>query len=141
MTRKSLVLGPIAVPDADLLSCARGLLDGDGSILNFRYAGSGKARGATYENLVTRFISASYDHIEWLRASLRRVVGVNGSVSKPNACWHLNYAIRESSVLLPQIYEREGVPCLERKWSTWKSYADRHGLPATAQDLSMKRTA
>lgn len=52
MPRKSLVLGALSVPDAWLAHLVRGLLDGDGSILNFSYEGSGKAHGV-YEDLRT----------------------------------------------------------------------------------------
>lgn len=66
MPRKSLVLGAIVIPDAYLSCLARGLLDGDGSILNYTYAGTGKARG-TFEALRTVFNSASRVHLDWLR--------------------------------------------------------------------------
>src|SRR5438128_2173198 len=65
MPRKSLVLGAIDVPDSNVSHLVRGLLDGDGSILNYMYQGTGKARG-TYEALRTVFNSASRAHVEWL---------------------------------------------------------------------------
>ncbi|TME69967.1 MAG: hypothetical protein E6I48_15415, partial [Chloroflexi bacterium] len=52
MPRKSLVLGAIDVPDSNVSHLVRGLLDGDGSILNYMYQGTGKASG-TYEALRT----------------------------------------------------------------------------------------
>lgn len=127
--KKSLTLGAITVPDEFLVHCARGLLDGDGSVLDYWYDGTGKALGKRYEGFVTRFISASPAHIEWLRAALRRVVGVTGNVGRPSirGCWSLNYAIAESTVLLPLLYPSADVPKLERKWATWVRYATRHG--------------
>lgn len=62
--RKSLTIGRIAVPDHLILPLARGLLDGDGSVLNYWYQGTGKARGAAYEALATRFVSASKAHVD-----------------------------------------------------------------------------
>lgn len=90
MPRKSLVLGALGVPQEFLLPCARGLLDGDGSLLNFHYAGGGKASGKRYEGFVTRFISASRPHIEWLRGQLSDLLGIEGNVappSPPRGCW------------------------------------------------------
>jgi len=139
MPRKSLVLGAIAVPGPVFLDCVRGLLDGDGSILNYWYDGGGKAAGRRYEGLTTRFVSGSRSHIEWLREALRRVLGISGNVAAPSPgdkCWALNYAIRESCVLLPQLYPTDEVPRLERKWMLWKDYARRHGHPATLRERS-----
>lgn len=136
MPRKSLVLGRIDVPRELLFHCARGLLDGDGSLVNFWYDGTGKAAGRRYEGFITRFISASRDHIEWLQTELELAAGVHGSVTKPSekgSCWSLNYAIRESCALLPLIYEDEDVPKLERKWLTWKGFATRHGFAAASR--------
>lgn len=137
MPRKSLILGPIDVPEQLLLDCARGLLDGDGSVLNYWYAGGGKARGKRYEGFATVFNSASQAHLEWLRAELKRAVGVNGALSaqrpteRGTVMWRLAYAIRESSVLLPLLYPSTAAPCLERKRLVWDDYARRHALRPT----------
>lgn len=45
--RKSLTLGALSAPVVVLPHLVRGLLDGDGSILNYQYQGTGKARGTT----------------------------------------------------------------------------------------------
>lgn len=140
MPRKSLVLGSLAVPDDLLAHCARGLLDGDGSVINYWYDGGGKARGKRYEGFATVFLSASQQHLVWLQAALQRTLGVRGALCPrpPNAhgtiAWRLAYAMNESAVLLPRVYPTSDVPCLQRKWSVWKAYADRHGLRATITD-------
>lgn len=134
MPRKSLVLGGLSVPDEFFFGLTRGLLDGDGSIINAWYAGTGKAKGKRYETLLTRFVSGSRLHLDWLRANLERLAGIRGSLIKPtarNSCWALGYAIRDSCVLLPRVYPDEEVPKLERKWLLWKDYAERHGHPPT----------
>lgn len=134
MQRKSLILGPLAVPDEFALHCARGLLDGDGSIINKWYAGTGKAKGKMYEVLLTRFVSGSFRHLDWLRVVLERLAGLRGCIIEPterNSCWALSYAIRESCLLLPLIYPNADVPKLERKRLIWKAYAERHGHAPT----------
>ena len=133
MPRKSLVLGAIDVPDSNVSHLVRGLLDGDGSILNYMYQGTGKARG-TYEALRTVFNSASRAHVEWLRECLRSQLGIWGSIGTHQAnnrihpMHRLAYANHESSRLLPWLYSGLDVPCLHRKRVIWDSYAARHEL-------------
>ncbi|MDP9280754.1 MAG: hypothetical protein M3P38_01510 [Chloroflexota bacterium] len=133
MPRKGLVLGTIDVPDSNVSHLVRGLLDGDGSILNYMYEGTGKARG-TYEALRTVFNSASRAHVEWLRERLRSQLGIWGSIGthQPSNRIHpmhrLAYANHESSRLLPWLYAGLDVPCLQRKRVIWDSYAARHEL-------------
>lgn len=130
MPRKSLVLGALSVPDAWLAHLVRGLLDGDGSILNFSYEGSGKAHGV-YEDLRTVFCSASRPHVDWLRDRLRSTLGIWGSVgthrpsNRVNDMYRLAYAKRESHRLLAWMYCAPDVPCLERKRAMWDRYRDR----------------
>jgi hypothetical protein len=133
MPRKSLLLGPIDVPESNASHLVRGLLDGDGSILNYMYEGTGKARGS-YEALRTVFNSASRTHVEWLRERLRSQLGIWGSIGthQPSDRSHpmhrLAYANHESSRLLPWLYSELEVPCLQRKRAIWDSYASRHEL-------------
>ena len=133
MPRKSLVLGAIDVPDSNVSHLVRGLLDGDGSILNFVYEGTGKARG-TYEALRTVFNTASRAHVEWLRERLRSQLGIWGSIgthqreNRSHPMYRLAYANHESYRLLQWLYSELEVPCLQRKRRIWESYAARHQL-------------
>ena len=129
--RKSLTLGALDVSDAHLAHLVRGLLDGDGSILNFTYKGTGKAHGL-YEDLRTVFNSASQSHVDWLRERLRSTLGIWGSVGshRPSSRRHemhrLVYAKRESHQLLAWMYFAADLPCLERKRDVWITYLSRH---------------
>ena len=133
MPRKSLVLGAIDVPHSNLSHLVRGLLDGDGSILNYMYEGTGNARG-TYEALRTVFNSASRAHVDWLRKCLRSQLGIWGSIgthhpkNRIHPMHRLAYANRESCRLLPWLYSGLDVPCLQRKRVIWEAYAVRHEL-------------
>ncbi len=125
--RKSLTLGGIEAPDDVLLDVVRGLLDGDGSILNLTYAGGGKARGKTYRTLITRFNSASRRHLEWLRRRLQDRVGIAGSLAtiltkRRTFFFHLSYAKRESEILLSALYADREAPCLLRKRDKWDRF-------------------
>lgn len=134
--RKSLTLGAIDVPDAYLVPTLRGLLDGDGSILNKVYRADTSQRNDYYwEYLLTRFHSASRLHLEWIAARVAALIGVRGYLQeirsstplRRHAFFHLRYGKRASLVLLPLLYP-PGAPCLERKRAIWLGYAVRHGI-------------
>jgi len=130
--RKSLTIGAIPVPDEFLFPLARGLLDGDGSIINevFR-ADTGRRSDYYWEYLITSFNSGSGEHVKWLRRVLDRVLEIKGSIqetttSAGNPYFELRYAKAASSILLPLLYPA-GAPCLERKRDIWYAYVSRHG--------------
>ena len=131
--RKSLTIGPIAVPDEHLLTLARGLLDGDGSILNKRArADVGRRDDYYWEYLQTRFVCASRPHLEWLREHLMRSLGVDGLIvtraarGRKHACYTLRYGKIASHRLLPALYQDSAAPRLARKWRVWARYVRRH---------------
>jgi hypothetical protein len=129
--RKSLTIGALSVPDGFLMPLVRGLLDGDGSIINEVYrADTGRRSDYYWEYLITSFNSGSGEHIAWLRRVLGRVLDLKGSVQETtttagNPYFALRYAKAASSVLLPLLYPT-GAPCLERKRAIWYAYASRH---------------
>lgn len=133
--RKSLTIGAIPVPDDFLLPLIRGLLDGDGSVINKVYRADTARRDAYFwEYLTTSFASASKAHLEWLRTRIRDATGHLGVLSelkvtetRPNRkpFYLLRFGKRSSLVLLPLIYP-VNAPCLERKRATWTEYQRRH---------------
>jgi hypothetical protein len=122
--RKSLTIGALSVPDDFLFPIARGLLDGDGSVINKIYrADTGGRPDYFWEYLITSFKSASRPHLEWLQSRLRAATAQSGNISElklkeplPNRhpFFELRYGKRSSLVLLPLLYPPAG-PCLERK--------------------------
>jgi hypothetical protein len=131
--RKSLTIGAIAVPNDLMLELARGLLDGDGSIINKRArADTGRRSDYYWEYLQTKFVYASRSHLEWLREHLRSAFGVEGLTIKRaardrrHACYTLRYSKRASHILLPALYRDLRAPRLTRKWQVWQRYLERH---------------
>ena len=131
--RKSLTLGGLVVPDRLILECARGLLDGDGSIANFTCRPTKKkCPNYMYERLHVEFNSASRAHLEWLRSKLEPFAGGRGwlIITPPkghrNEYCSLRYGKAASLRLLPQLYRDSTVPRLERKWAIWVDYRRRH---------------
>jgi hypothetical protein len=135
--RKSLTIRSISVPDEFLFPLVRGLLDGDGSIINEVYrADTGRRKDYFWEYLITSFKSASRPHLEWLGSRLHAATGHAGCLSElkrktplPNRhpLFELRYGKRSSLLLLPLIYP-VAAPSLERKRAIWLAYAQRHGV-------------
>lgn len=133
--RKSLTLGPLAVPDDHLLPLVRGLLDGDGSIVNKIWRADTKDRADYYwEWLLTQFTSGSRAHLEWLRNRLEAMLGLHGYLGTLHArgrrrpYYQLRYGKAASIVLLRALYAAPTAACLSRKRAIWDAYRERHGL-------------
>ncbi len=132
---KSLTIGAIDVPDHFVLSFARGLLDGDGSIMNkTARADSKRSKDYRWEYLQTKFVSASLAHVTWLRLRLKEATGLEGYLmtkkaeGRRHACYALRFSKHASLRLLPLLYADPTAPRLTRKWRVWENYAARHGI-------------
>jgi hypothetical protein len=132
--RKSLTLGALVVPDSLIPECARGLLDGDGSIANFTTRPTRKKYpNYYYERLYVEFNSASRSHLDWLRSKLepfaqhRGWLIVTPATEDRHEYCSLRYGKGASLRLLLQLYRDVSVPRLERKWAIWDDYRQRHG--------------
>lgn len=131
---KSLTLGGIDVPDAFLMPVVRGLLDGDGSIVNFVHNPTKRLYpNYRYERLMAQFNSASRTHLEWLRGRLEPVLRTRGYIevtpAKPPRYGFnvLRYGKHASIQLLGLLYPDPTVPRLIRKWEIWNSFCQRSG--------------
>jgi hypothetical protein len=129
----SLTLGRIEVPDAFLLPVVRGLLDGDGSVVNFVHAPTKRLYpNYRYERLMAQFNSASRAHLEWLRGRLEPLLRTRGyiEVTPPKPPRHefnvLRYGKYASIELFTLLYPDQSVPRLIRKWETWERYRIRN---------------
>jgi len=151
--RKSLTLGELHVPDECFFDCARGLLDGDGSISNFEHAPTPRQYPAyRYERLLVKFHSASRAHIDWLRDTVLRLVERRGYIAaiqpegRSNPVYVLTYGKDASIALLEQMYRSSDSPRLMRKYEIWRAYRDRqmhsnvHSLAIRAQLRTMDVT-
>jgi hypothetical protein len=129
--RKSLTLGALDVPNAHLIPLARGLMDGDGSILNFVHRPTVKAQpNYWYERLWVCFHSASRPHIDWLRERLSPIAQSGGylEVAKREGrhdFYKLKYGKAATVALLTAFYADDNAPRLVRKWEIWNDYVNR----------------
>jgi hypothetical protein len=125
--RKSLTLGAINVPDDVLAHLLRGLLDGDGSIIDSTYNGTGNAKGGRYRTLLVRFNTASREHAEWVRERIGTRYGLSGGLWCEDGMYQLTYAKRAALRLLPRLYSAPDVPCIERKREVWRNFERQGG--------------
>jgi hypothetical protein len=120
--RKSLTIGALDVPVVYLVPLLRGLLDGDGSIINKVARADTKRRNDYYwEYLRTQFVSASHAHVLWLHDRVREVLKLDGYVALARGRdgrhdqWTLRFGKRSSLLLLPLLYADPTAPRLTRK--------------------------
>ena len=134
--RKSLTLGPLHVPDALMAHLVRGLLDGDGSIINKVWrADTTRRSDYYYEYLRVHFVSGSRAHVEWLHSELRAALGLRGWIGtfvRPDRhpSYRLAYGKHDSITLLEWLYADPNAPSLLRKREIWNDYVRRSSAPS-----------
>lgn len=114
---KSKTIGSLAIPDKYFFDFLRGHFDGDGTFYSYW-----DPRWKSSHMFYTVFISASENHIYWLRHMLFRRLGIRGHISKSrmNSAYQLKYAKAESLKLLPKIYYSGSIAYLPRKFQKVK---------------------
>lgn len=108
---KSKTIGAIKIPDEYFQDFLRGHFDGDGTFYSYW-----DSRWKSSFMFYTVFISASIQHIQWLRERLSTLLGVTGHVASDGRriTYHLKYAKKESIKIIKFMYQNN-FPCLQRK--------------------------
>ena len=107
---KSKTINTLEIPNQYFADFLRGHLDGDGSIKVYQDPVWKKS-----QRIYVVFNSASILHIEWLQHRIKSLFGVKGFLRTANTMFSLTFAKKESLRLLPNLYHRANLPCLERK--------------------------
>jgi hypothetical protein len=112
MPNKSLKLAGIIIPEEYFFDFLRGLFDGDGS---FYYYWDKRWKSSLM--FYTAFISASKQHILWLRERIQKLLKLKGHITHAQGAsiYQLKYAKKESRILLKSMYYSDAIPCLQRK--------------------------
>ena len=106
----------------------RGLLDGDGSIVDTIVVPNPRRYPQhQYRRVQVVFLSASRTHVDWVQQSLPRVLGVAGTVFRRrrrphHALYQLKYGKHAAITLLRALYADASSPRLRRKWRIWDAY-------------------
>lgn len=113
---KSLVLESVDIPEKLYFDFLRGCFDGDGSFYSYY-----DPRWKTSFMYYLVFTSASSKHLKWLQCVNKRLVNVNGHISKRlpdhyrKGFYQLRYAKKECDQLLRKMYSQDHLVCLSRK--------------------------
>ncbi len=109
---KSKTLGEIKIPSKYLFDFLRGHFDGDGTFYSYW-----DPRWRSSFMFYTEFISASRDHILWIRKIIDNLLGIKGHITtnKRSSVFQLKYAKEESLKLLPMLYYNKHAVHLARK--------------------------
>ena len=112
LSKKSKILNKIEIPKEHFFDFLRGHFDGDGTFYSYW-----DKRWKSSFMFYTVFISASKNHIDWLRKSLYKFLQIKGHVTKARASsvYNLKYAKSESLKLLINLYQKNCI-CLSRKY-------------------------
>ncbi len=110
---KSRTIGEITVPDEFFFDFFRGHLDGDGCFYSYF-----DPRWKNSFMFYLTIVSGSKKHIDWLRATIFRLVGAIGHITSNKKHAHifqLKYAKTDSTILLRELYRNPKAICLSRK--------------------------
>ena len=141
---KSLTLGALAVPEVLFWDLVRGLLDGDGSILNYVHKPiKNTYPDYSYERLHLVFNTASRLHAEWIQEQFRRC-GIPSALltttratpehSAARVLFSVKTGKHASIEALANMYRDRSSPRLTRKWEKWDAFCARNSKEATNTD-------
>ncbi len=112
MPNKSKIIGKIEIPDEYFFSFLRGSFDGDGCTYSYF-----DPRWKSSFMFYTTFVSASREHIEWLRKEIYKRLSISGHVTGDGkkTVLQLKYAKADSLKLLRAMYSTKNSLYLSRK--------------------------
>ena len=108
---KSKTITKLKIPPEYFFDFLRGHFDGDG----YCYSYWDKRWKSSFMFYVG-FISASKDHIFWLRNEIKNVLNIEGHVTNGKRVIQLKYAKKQAKIIIPKIYYRKNLPLLSRKY-------------------------
>ena len=112
MPNKTKIIKKVKIPNKYVFDFLRGHLDGDGSFYSYY-----DPRWRSSYMFYTTFVSASHNHIQWLRKVIKKFTGAKGHITsarKVGVYYQLKYAKSESLIILRKIYAHTDI-YLKRK--------------------------
>lgn len=112
MPAKTKIISKVDIPENYFFDFLRGHHDGDGTFFSYW-----DPRWKSSFMFYTVFISASKNHIDWIRNKLFKLLKIKGHITRDSkkSVYQLKYAKEESLKLLPKMYYNNRVVCLSRK--------------------------
>jgi intein-encoded DNA endonuclease-like protein len=112
-TNKSKSIGAIKVPSKYFIDFLRGHFDGDGSFFSYW-----DKRWKSSFMFYLSFVSASLEHIDWLRQEIHNLFNVKGHITK-SSVFQLKYAKSEATQIIKGLYTAKCLR-LSRKYNKIK---------------------
>lgn len=110
---KTKTLKSLTIPDRYFADFLRGHLDGDGCTYSYW-----DKRWKSSFMLYTTFVSASLNHLEWIKDTIKNLYEVEGRIKfSGKSTYQLVYAKNASVKLLAIMYYSSHIPYLKRKYS------------------------
>lgn len=116
---KSKTISKLEIPNKYFIDFLRGHFDGDGSCYGYW-----DKRWNSSFMFYTKFVSASKEHILWLRSKIKKLLDIAGDLSRSGETpiYQLKYAKRESRILISKMYHKENLLYLKRKYKKLKTF-------------------
>lgn len=113
MPKKSKIIAAVDIPDRYFFDFLRGHFDGDGTFYSYF-----DPRWKSSFMFYTIFVSASKNHILWLRDKISDLTHARGCITKARtqACYQLKYAKNDSLRVLKKMYYAAAIIYLKRKY-------------------------
>lgn len=112
MPAKTKIMGRIKIPNKYFFDFLRGHFDGDGTFYSYF-----DPRWRSSYMFYTVFLSASKNHITWLRETIYSLSRIRGHINYHRGVYQLKYAKAESLIIIAKMYYNPNVICLRRKKS------------------------
>lgn len=108
---KSKSLSDLKIPNKYFFDFLRGHFDGDG----YCYSYWDKRWRSSFMFYIG-FISASKEHIFWLRNKIKNVLNIEGHITNGNGIIQLKYAKKQARMVMQKMYYQNDLPLLKRKY-------------------------
>lgn len=110
MPAKTKIMNGLEIPDKYFFDFLRGHFDGDGTFYSYF-----DPRWRSSYMFYTIFLSASKNHILWLRKTIYSLSKIKGHLNNHRGVYQLKYAKTESLIIIAKMYYNSNVICLRRK--------------------------
>ncbi len=107
---KTKTISEIKIPDRYFFDFLRGHFDGDGSSYSYK-----DRRWKNSFMYYIQFVSASENHLCWIRDTLHKTLKINGKVRKVGNIYRLSFAKLNSYIIVNKMYSDKNCICLNRK--------------------------
>lgn len=131
MPNKSKIIAQLKIPSEYFFDFLRGHFDGDG----YCYSYWDKRWKSSFMFYVG-FISASKEHIFWLRNEIKNALHIEGHLTNGKRVIQLKYAKKQAKIIISKIYYRKNLPFLSRKYKKLEKILETENQENSKADVA-----